>query len=172
VRPSLHDGPRALQAVRDAPPRRARQGREHQGRQARDRPHRTCRVGRPRGGHQGPPRAAQPRPDAAPPLHPGIRARPRRGQGHPPAPARVRALQRGLRRRPDVGPRAAVHAGAGRGPRPHALLQQPAQPRVGQGAHRALPGHGLRRLLPHHREGRRRGRGPHLPQLPRRQERL
>jgi hypothetical protein len=102
-------------------------------------------VGRPRRGHQGPPGAAQPRTYPAPPLHPGLRAGPRGGQGHPPAPAGVRALQRRLRRRPDVGARAALHGGPDRGPRPHALLQQPALAGFRQGAHRALAGHGLRR---------------------------
>ncbi len=43
-------------------------------------------------------------PHPAPSGHPGVRAAARRGQGHPPAPARVRRVQRGLRRRPDGGP--------------------------------------------------------------------
>jgi DNA-directed RNA polymerase subunit beta' len=43
-------------------------------------------------------RAAQPRAHAAPPRHPGVRAAARRGQGHPAAPARVRGVQRRLRR--------------------------------------------------------------------------
>ncbi len=69
---------------------------EHQGCQACHRPLRAGRVGRPRGGHLRPPRAPQPRPHPAPPVHPGVRARAHRGQGHPPAPARLQALQRRL----------------------------------------------------------------------------
>ena len=72
VRPAVADGARALQAVRDAPPRRARQGREHQGRQARDRPPAPGRVGRPRRGDPGSPGPSQPRPHAAPSVHPGL----------------------------------------------------------------------------------------------------
>ena len=37
-------------------------------------------LGSPRRGHQGPPGAAQPRPNAAPPGYPGVRAGPDRGQ--------------------------------------------------------------------------------------------
>ncbi len=69
-------------------------------------------LGHPRGGHQGPPGAAQPRPDAAPPLDPGLRARPHRGRGDPHPPARLHGLQRRLRRRPDGRPRAALGRGA------------------------------------------------------------
>ena len=40
-------------------------------------------------------------PDAPPPRHPGLRAGAGRGQGDPSASARLHAVQRGLRRRPD-----------------------------------------------------------------------
>ena len=56
------------------------------------------RVGRARRGHRRAPRAAQPRADAAPPRHPGLRAAAGRGQGHPDPPARLHRVQRGLRR--------------------------------------------------------------------------
>ena len=69
----------------------------------------------PRGDHPGPPGAAQPRADAPPPGHPGVRAGAGRGQGHPDPPARLRGVQRRLRRRPDGGARAAVVRGADRG---------------------------------------------------------
>jgi DNA-directed RNA polymerase subunit beta' len=59
-------------------------------------------------------------PDASPSRHPGLRASARRGQGDPAAPARVRRVQRGLRRRPDGRPPAAVGRGPGRGP--HLML--------------------------------------------------
>ena len=72
-------------------------------------------LGRARGGHRRASGAAEPRADAAPPRHPGLRAGARRGQGDPGAPARLPRVQRRLRRRPDGGPPAAVRGGAGRG---------------------------------------------------------
>ena len=56
------------------------------------------------------PGAAQPRADAAPPRHPGVRAGADRGQRDPDPPAGLHGLQRRLRRRPDGRPRAAVAA--------------------------------------------------------------
>ena len=70
------------------------------------------------------PGAPQPRADAAPARHPGLRTDPRRGQGDPGAPARLPRLQRRLRRRPDGRAPAALRGGAGGGAHPHALLQQ------------------------------------------------
>ena len=70
------------------------------------------------------PGAAQPRPHAAPPGHPGLRAAAGRGQGDPDPPAGLHRVQRGLRRRPDGGAPAAVRRGAGRGPHPDAVLEQ------------------------------------------------
>ena len=64
-------------------------------------------VGHPRRGDPRAPGAAQPRPDPAPPGHPGVRAQADRGQGHPAAPAGLHRLQRRLRRRPDGRARAA-----------------------------------------------------------------
>ena len=94
------------------------------------------------------PGAAQPRADAPPAGHPGLRAAARRGQGHPDPSAGLRGLQRRLRRRPDGRPPAALLGGAGRSAHAHALDQQ--HPLAGQRqAHRrALAGHGHRRLLP------------------------
>ena len=65
-------------------------------------------LGHPRGRHQRAPGAPQPRADAAPPRHPGVRAGAHRGQGDPAAPAGLRGVQRRLRRRPDGRARAAV----------------------------------------------------------------
>ena len=64
-------------------------------------------------GHPGrrDPRApgdAEPRADAAPPRHPGVRAGADRRQGDPAASARLHGVQRRLRRRPDGRARAAV----------------------------------------------------------------
>ena len=74
-------------------------------------------LGHPGRGHPRASGAAEPRADAAPPRHPGLRARADRGQGDPAAPARLRRLQRRLRRRPDGRPRAAVARGAARSAR-------------------------------------------------------
>ena len=76
-------------------------------------------LGHPRGGHQRAPGAPEPRADAAPPRHPGVRAGAHRGQGHPAPPARLRGLQRRLRRRPDGRPRAALGRGADGSARAH-----------------------------------------------------
>ena len=74
-------------------------------------------VGHPRRGDQEPPGAAQPRPDAAPHGHPGVRAGAGRRQRDPHPPAGLQGVQRRLRRRPDGGAHAAVARGAGRGDR-------------------------------------------------------
>ena len=66
---------------------------------------------------QQPPGPPQPRPDAAPHGHPGVRAGAGRGQRDPHPPARLQGLQRRLRRRPDGRPPAALDRGAGRGAR-------------------------------------------------------
>jgi DNA-directed RNA polymerase subunit beta' len=91
------------------------------------------------------PGAAEPRADAAPPRHPGLRAAAGRGQGHPDPPARLHGVQRRLRRRPDGRAPAAVRRGAGRGPHPDAVDEQ----HPVAGARRPLatptPGHGHRR---------------------------
>ena len=108
VRAAEAHGARAVQAVHHGPARRAQGGAEHQGRQEDGRLDDPRGVGRARGGHPRAPGAAQPRADASPPGHPGVRAGARRGQGHPGPPARLPRVQRRLRRRPDGGPPAAV----------------------------------------------------------------
>ena len=72
VRPAQEDGARAVQAVRHAPARREGLRPQHQERQAHRRARPARGLGRPRGGHQGPSGAAEPRPHAAPPGHPGV----------------------------------------------------------------------------------------------------
>ena len=111
-------------------------------------------LGRARRGHQRAPGHAQPRADPAPSRHPGLRADPRRGQGHPHPPARLHRVQRRLRRRPDGRPPAAVRRGAGRGPHPHALDQQHQVAGARPSAHHADAGHGHRYLLPDRRARR------------------
>ena len=71
--------------------------------------------------HREPPGAAEPRADAPPSRHPGVRAGAGRGQGDPDPPAGLRRVQRRLRRRPDGGARAAVVRGADRDQPAHAL---------------------------------------------------
>ncbi len=94
--------------------------------------------------------------------HPGLRARARRGQGHPDPPARVRGVQRRLRRRPDGGAPAAFVRGAGRGAAAHAVRAQHPVPGARPPDRGAEPGHDHRRLLPDRvRRGRGR-RGPHV----------
>ena len=98
VRSAQADGAGAVQAVRDEAPRRPVARAEHQVGQADGRAGPPGRVGRPRGGHHRAPRAAQPCTHPAPPRHPGLRAAADRGQGHPDPPARLRRVQRRLRR--------------------------------------------------------------------------
>jgi DNA-directed RNA polymerase subunit beta' len=110
-----------------------------------------------RGHHPRPPGAAQPRADAAPPRHPGVRAGAGGGEGDPHPPAGLRRLQRGLRRRPDGRARAALLRGAARGAGADALEQQhPAA--VERPPHRgADAGHRHGLLLAHEGAGRLRG---------------
>ncbi len=58
-------------------------------------------LGHPGRGDPRAPGSAEPRADASPSGHPGVRAQADRGQGHPASPAGLRRLQRRLRRRPD-----------------------------------------------------------------------
>ena len=114
---------------------------EHQVGQAHGRARPSGRVGRARRGHQRAPGAAEPRSDAAPAGHPGVRAAAGRGQGDPDPPARLHRVQRRLRRRPDGGARAAVGRGAGRGPRADAVDEQHPQARRRPAGDHADPGH-------------------------------
>ena len=97
---------------------------------------------------------AQPRPDAAPLGHPGVRAGADRGQGDPASSAGLHRLQRGFRRRPDGGSRAAQPGGAARGARADDVHQQHSQPGQRQADHRAQPGHRARALLHEPGDGR------------------
>ena len=140
----------------------AQDGAEHQGGQEDGRVDGARGLGHPRRGHHRASRDAQPRAHAAPPRHPGLRAAARRGQGHPDPPARLRRVQRRLRRRPDGRAPAAQLGGAGRGPRAHAEHQQHPLAGARQAHRRAQPGHGHRHVLPHvSRRGRpQRGHSP------------
>ena len=126
VRPAEEDGARAVQAVRHAAARREGLRPQHQERQAHRRARSSRGVGRAGGGHHRPSGSAEP--GAHPPSarHPGLHAGPRRGLGHPDPPARLLRVQRGLRRRPDGGPCAAVDRSAARGEGADALDPKPA----------------------------------------------
>ena len=158
VRPAEEDGARAVHAVHLQQARRARPGHHDQERQEARREGASRGLGHPRRGHQGAPGALEPRADAAPPRHPGVRAGADRRQSDPAAPARVRGVQRRLRRRSDGGPRAAVDRSADGSARADDVDQQHPQPRERQADHRAVAGHRARPLQPHPRAAVREGR--------------
>ena len=93
-------------------------------------------------------------PDAAPPGHPGVPADADRGQGDQDPPARLRRVQRRLRRRPDGGPRAAVAQGPDREQGADAGVEQHPVAGARASARRAVAGPGARRLLPDARPSR------------------
>ncbi len=122
-------------------------------------------LGRPGGGHRGPSGAPQPRAHAASSGHPGVPADAHRGQGDQDPSARLRGLQRRLRRRPDGRSRAAVAQGADREPGADARVEQHPVAGARPSARRADAGPGARRLLPDPGQGGSEGRGPDLPGL-------
>ena len=144
VRPAQAHGARALQAVHHEPARRAQDRPEHQGGEEVRRLDGARGLGHPRGGHRRAPGAPEPRADAPPPGHPGVRAGARRGQGDPGAPARLPRVQRRLRRRPDGRARAALGRGAGGGSRADAVLEQHPLAGARPTADDACQGHGPR----------------------------
>jgi DNA-directed RNA polymerase subunit beta' len=101
-------------------------------------------LGHPRRGHPRAPGAAEPRADAAPSGHPGVRADADRRQGDPAAPAGLHGLQRRLRRRPDGRPRAAVAGSAAGSARADDVDQQHPAPGERRADHRAVAGHRAR----------------------------
>ena len=166
VRAAEADGARALQALHlqqagDDGPRHHDQGGEEDGRDAGAR-----RLGHPGGRDPRAPGDAEPRADAAPPRHPGVRARADRGQGDPAAPARLHGVQRRLRRRPDGRPRAAVARSADGGAHADAGVEQRAAAVERRALHRAVAGHRARPLLRDARADQREGRG-HAVRRPR-----
>src|SRR5207237_774184 len=76
------DGARAVQAVHPPQAGGPRHRVVDQGRQEVRREGASRGVGHPRGRHQGASDPPEPGPDAPPARHPGLRADPRRGQGH------------------------------------------------------------------------------------------
>ena len=147
VRFAEEDGARTVQAVHLLQAAAARRSLDHQGGEAPGGARRSGSVGYPRRGDPRASGAPEPRPDPAPPRHPGFRARVDRGQGHPIASARLHGLQRRLRRRPNGGARAAVNRGSARGARVDDVLQQHPLARQRRSDHRALAGRGARVVL-------------------------
>ncbi len=90
---------------------------------------------------QGASGAPEPRADAPPAGHPGVRARARGRKGDPHPSDGVRRLQRGLRRRSDGGARAAFLRGADRDAAAHALDEQHPAPLERPSGRGAQPGH-------------------------------
>ena len=147
VRSSEEDGARAVQAVHLQQARRARLRQHHQEREEDGGEGASRGLGHPRRGHQRAPGAPEPRADAAPPRHPGVRAGADRGQGHPASPAGLRGVQRRLRRRPDGGPRAALGRGADGSARAHDEHEQHPLARQRSPDHQPDAGHRARALL-------------------------
>ncbi len=96
VRRAEGNGHRALPPLRHEEARRGRRCQQHQVRQEDGRQAAHRGLGRARGRHQGAPCASQPRADAPPSRHPGVRAHPRRGPRPASAPAGLHRLQRRL----------------------------------------------------------------------------
>ncbi len=98
VRPAEEDGAGAVQAVHLCAARRQGLLLDRQAVQEAGREGKARGLGHPRRGHPRAPGSAEPRADASPPRHPGVRAGPDRGQGDPASSAGLHRLQRRLRR--------------------------------------------------------------------------
>src|SRR6195952_5098781 len=149
VRPAQADGARAVQAVHLLAPRGHGHRDDDQGGEEGSRIRNAGRLGHPRRSHQGAPGAPEPRADAAPPGHPGVRAGSDRRQGDPAAPARLRGVQRRLRRRPDGRPHPALDRGADGSPPADAGLEQHPVPGQRRAVDRAVARRRARPLLRH-----------------------
>ena len=128
-------------------------------------------VGRARGSDSRASGAPQPRADAAPPGHPGVRAGAGRGQGDPHPPARLHGVQRGLRRRPDGRPHPAVARSADRGVGADAVEQQHPLAGARRADRDSVAGHRARVLLLDEGQDRRQGRRTRVRQPGRRDAR-
>src|SRR5262249_21861716 len=159
VRAAQEDGARAVQAVHLQQARGARPGSDHQAGQGDGRTAASGSLGRARGSDSRAPGAAQPRADAAPPRHPGLRAGAGRRQGDPHSPAGLHRLQRRLRRRPDGRPHPAVAGSADRGVGADAVEQQHPVAGARRADRDSVAGHRARLLLPDQGEERCQGEG-------------
>ena len=148
VRPSQEDGAGVVQAVPVQPPGGGGAGGHDQTGPGTRGTAAAGGLGLPGRGHQRALRAAEPRADPPPARHPGVRAGPGGRKGDPYPSAGVQRVQRGLRRRPDGGPCAAVAGGADRGVGPHAFVAEHPVAGARRPARGPDPGHGARHLLP------------------------
>src|SRR3954466_1228655 len=171
VRSSQEDGARAVQAVHLQQARRARSRRHDQAGEGDGRAAAAGSVGHPRGSHPRASRPSEPRADAAPPGHPGVRAGAGRRQGDPDPSARLHGVQRRLRRRPDGRAHPARAGSADRGIGPDDVLEQ--HPVAGQRPADRDPvaGRRARLLLPDQVQAGREGRRPRVWQPGRRRAR-
>ena len=101
VRPAEEDGARAVQAVHLLAPRRQGSFHDPEAGEEVGREGAQGSLGHPRRGDPRASGAAEPRADAPPSRHPGVRAGADRGQGDPAASSGLRRIQRRFRRRPD-----------------------------------------------------------------------
>ena len=115
--------------------------------------------------HQRASGAPEPRADASPSRHPGLRAGARRRQGHQDPSAGLHGLQRRLRRRPDGRSRPALAEGSGRVAGADAGLEQHPLAGPRQAARRSVAGSRPRLLLPDQGQAERQGRGQGLRRL-------
>ena len=106
-------------------------------------------LGHSRRSDEGPSGAAQPRADLASSLDPGFRAAADRRRSDSHSSAGLHRLQRGLRRRPDGGARAALGRGADGSAHADAGAEQHLLAFERQTDHHAVAGHHARLLLPH-----------------------
>ena len=168
VRAAEEDGAGAVQAVHLQQARGAAARRHHQAGEGDGRAAASGSVGRARRGHPRASGAAEPRADAPPPRHPGVRAGAGRGQGDPDPSAGLHRVQRRLRRRPDGRAHPAGAGSADRGIGADDVLEQ--HPVAGQrrADRDSVAGHRARVLLPDQGARRRQGRGPRLRQPRRR----
>ena len=172
VRPAEEDGAGTVQALHLRQAAAPRPGHHHQGGEEAGRARRGRGVGHPRRGDPRASGAAEPRADAAPPGHPGVRAGADRRQGDPVAPAGLHRVQRRLRRRPDGRARAALAGSPAGSARADDGVQQ--HPVAGQrrADHRAVAGRGDGPVLHDPCAGEQGGRGHGVRQHRRSEARL
>ena len=141
VRFAQENGARFVRAVHHPPSQRTRLRPHRALGQEADRTPNHRGVGHSRRSDPRPSRAAQPRPDPAPLVGPGLRAAAHRRRGHPHPSAGLHRLQRRLRRRPDGRARAAVGRGPVGSAPAHDGAQQHLQPVQRPADHHADAGH-------------------------------
>ena len=159
VRSAEEDGARFVRAVHHPATQGSRLRPHGAQREENDRAPDAGGLGHSRRSHEGPPGAAEPRADFASSFHPGFRAAADRRRSDPDSSARLHRLQRGLRWRPDGGPRAALRGSANGSAHAHARAEQYFLALEREADHDAVAGHHARLLLPDAESTARHGRG-------------